>query len=288
MRFPLALCALCTPLLTPSTPRFHGTKGFAWGRHRQVRTPPSTLTLQGPIGSAGSSRELEEKLDPLRDDDVDCDMLANAGNDGYSIERVGRDERGWRTRRRAVWEKGIRAVRFPGFLSSLGISPEKADSRLFVRLQGFHGGWIRCVLGCSRWSLSQFRRADPFALLFRCKPSALCIGEFAAPKSARFFPRMLTCTPARADYHWDDPRSEEEKSDSRRSVALGLPNPEHKSLDELADGVDISYTSAPDGFEVKFDANEVLEVVQWADDPRLRDFEAAFFDEGGVVNGQGF
>ncbi|GAA5969200.1 hypothetical protein JCM8115_004315 [Rhodotorula mucilaginosa] len=186
-------------------------RGFAWGRHRQVRTPPSTLTLQGPIGSAGNSRELEEKLDPLRDDDVDCDMLANAGNDGYSIERVGRDERGWRTRRRAVWEKGIRA--------------------------GFHGGWI----------------------------SALCI-----------------------DYHWDDPRSEEEKSDSRRSVALGLPNPEHKSLDELADGVDISYTSAPDGFEVKFDANEVLEVVQWADDPRLRDFEAAFFDEGGVVNGQGF
>lgn len=98
---------VCTSLADPSP-----SKGFAWGRHRQVRTPPSTLTLQGPIGSAGSSRELEEKLDPLRDDDVDCDMLANAGNDGYSIERVGRDERGWRTRRRAVWEKGIRAVRF--------------------------------------------------------------------------------------------------------------------------------------------------------------------------------
>ncbi|KWU42940.1 hypothetical protein RHOSPDRAFT_20358, partial [Rhodotorula sp. JG-1b] len=127
-------------------------------------------------------RSLHPKLDPLRDDDVDCDMLANAGNDGYSIERVGRDERGWRTRRRAVWEKGIRAVRFPGFLSSLGISPEKADSRLSA-----------------------------------CRASM-----------------------------------------------------------EVGSGASL------------FDANEVLEVVQWADDPRLRDFEEAFFDEGGVVNGQGF
>ncbi|POY72267.1 hypothetical protein BMF94_4701 [Rhodotorula taiwanensis] len=185
-------------------------RGFAWGRHRQVRTPPSSLSLQGPAAEAGNSRD-RERIDPLRDDDVDCDMLANARNDGYAMDRVGMDEVGWRTRRRAVWEKGIRS--------------------------GFHGGWF----------------------------SALCI-----------------------DYHWDDPRSDEEKSDSRHSVALGMANPEHKSLDELADGVDISYTSAPDGFEVKFDSNEVLEVVQWGDDPRLRDFEAAFFDEGGVVNGQGF
>ncbi|BGP58166.1 hypothetical protein JCM8202v2_005827 [Rhodotorula sphaerocarpa] len=185
-------------------------RNFAWGRHRQVRTPPSTLLLQGEIGQLTDSRELE-KLDPLRDDDLDADYLADATNDGYAMQRVGMDAMGWRTRRRAVWEKGIRAA--------------------------FHGGWV----------------------------SALCI-----------------------DYHWDDPRSEQEKTSSKMSAALGTPNPEHKSLEDLADSIDISYTSAPDGFELKFDSREVLEVMPWGDDPRLRDFEAAFFDEGGIVNGQGF
>jgi hypothetical protein len=216
-------------------------------------------------------------------------MLANAGNDGYSIERVGRDERGWRTRRRAVWEKGIRAVRVSPLCFCLlwGVSLEKLTrvcppAGLPWRLDQVS------TLGCSRWSLKRDFGALTLCFLFR-RDSALFASVSLSPQSLRvFFNSTLTCLPPRVDYHWDDPRSEEEKSDSRRSVALGLPNPEHKSLDELADGVDISYTSAPDGFEVKFDANEVLEVVQWADDPRLRDFEAAFFDEGGVVNGQGF
>jgi alpha 1,2-mannosyltransferase len=82
--------------------------GFAWGRHRQLRTPPSTLSLQDV--AVTTSKALEEE-DPLTDDDVDCDMLANAGNDGIAIGAVPDGPVGWRLRRRAVMEKGIRAVR---------------------------------------------------------------------------------------------------------------------------------------------------------------------------------
>lgn len=115
--------------------------------------------------------------------------------------------------------------------------------------------------------------------------SALCIGESHLTSTDL---ALTDPSDRRADYHWDDPRSEQEKTSSKMSAALGTPNPEHKSLEDLADSIDISYTSAPDGFELKFDSREVLEVMPWGDDPRLRDFEAAFFDEGGIVNGQGF
>ncbi|GAA5821126.1 hypothetical protein JCM11251_001976 [Rhodosporidiobolus azoricus] len=184
-------------------------KGFAWGRHRQVRTPSSSLSLQGIDTTTSLAREDE---DPMTDDDVECDMLANAGNDGIALKQVEDGPKGWRVRRRAVMEKGMRA--------------------------GFHGGWI----------------------------SALCI-----------------------DYHYDDPRSEDDKRTAKLSVAAVSPNPDNKSLEELAQDVDICYTAAPDGWESKWcEEKEVTEVVAWKDDPRLRDFEEAFFEEGGKLNGKGF
>ncbi|GAA5904617.1 hypothetical protein JCM6882_004922 [Rhodosporidiobolus microsporus] len=184
-------------------------KGFAWGRHRQLRTPPSSLSLQGV--DAVTSFGLEED-DPMTDDDVDCDMLANVGNDGIAIGRVPQGPEGWRIRRRAVMEKGMRAH--------------------------FHGGWV----------------------------SALCI-----------------------DYDYSDPRSDEDKRTAKLSVAAVTPNPDNQSLEELANGVDICYTAAPDGWESKWcDGRDVTEVVAWKDDPRLRDFEEAFFEEGGKLNGKGF
>ncbi|BGP20067.1 hypothetical protein JCM10213_003549 [Rhodosporidiobolus nylandii] len=184
-------------------------KGFAWGRHRQVRTPPSALSLQGIPTTTSSALEEE---DPMTDDDVDCDMLANAGNDGIALGQVPDGPVGWRLRRRAVMEKGLRA--------------------------GFHGGWM----------------------------SALCI-----------------------DYHYDDPRSDEDKNTAKLSVAAVSPNPENKPLGELARDVDICYTAAPDGWESTWCSGEdVLEIVQWKDDPRLRGFEEAFFREGGQLTGKGF
>ncbi|GAA5911619.1 hypothetical protein JCM5296_001615 [Sporobolomyces johnsonii] len=182
-------------------------RGFAWGRHRQLRTQPSTLTLQT---SYETSLELEAE-DPLTDDDVDADMLANAGNDGIALGEVPEGQRGWRTRRRAAMEKGVRAQ--------------------------FHGGWV----------------------------SALCI-----------------------DYHYDDPRSDEELAHAKFSVAQSLPNPANLSLADLAADVDVCYTASPTGFELKLCDEDLTEVVQWDDDPRLRPFEDAFFEEGGKLNAKGF
>lgn len=62
------------------------------------------------------------------------------------------------------------------------------------------------------------------------------------------------------DTRWDDPRSDEDRD----------------------------APPASDGFEVRFDSNAALEVVQWTDDARLRGFEEAFFAEGGKTNAQGF
>ncbi|BGP51654.1 hypothetical protein JCM10450v2_007604 [Rhodotorula kratochvilovae] len=159
-------------------------RGFAWGRHRQLRTQPSSLSLSGTGASAFASSHALEAADPLVDEDTDCDALADVGNDG-----------------------------------------------------GFHGGWT----------------------------SALCI-----------------------DTRWEDPRSSAELSSAAYSAALSLPNPSSFPLEDLAATVDLSYTAAPDGFEVRFAAGEALEVVQWAEEPRLRGFEEAFFAEGGRLNGKGF
>ncbi|BGP43439.1 hypothetical protein JCM10449v2_007474 [Rhodotorula kratochvilovae] len=159
-------------------------RGFAWGRHRQLRTQPSSLSLSGTGASAFASSHALEAADPLVDEDTDCDALADVGNDG-----------------------------------------------------GFHGGWT----------------------------SALCI-----------------------DTRWEDPRSSAELSSAAYSAALSLPNPSSFPLEDLAATVDLSYTAAPDGFEVRFAAGEALEVVQWAEEPRLKGFEEAFFAEGGRLNGKGF
>ncbi|BGP35340.1 hypothetical protein JCM10296v2_007176 [Rhodotorula toruloides] len=186
-------------------------KGFAWGRHRQLRTPSSSLSLQGHPLTPSHKLELD---DPLTDDDIDCDMIADVGYDGFperGRERVEGHPQEVRIRRRAVWEKGIRA--------------------------GFRGGGM----------------------------FALCI-----------------------DIRFDDPRSDDETWSAKLSAASSSPNPSRLPLEALAANVDVSYTAAPDGFELKFWQDEVLEVVHWADVPRLKGFEDAFFEVGGKVNGEGF
>ncbi|GAA5992174.1 hypothetical protein JCM11641_007787 [Rhodosporidiobolus odoratus] len=229
-------------------------KGYAWGRHRQLRTPPSSLSLQDV--EAATSFQLEEE-DPMTDDDVDCDMLANAGNDGFALGAVPDGPPGWRIRRRAVMEKGVRA--------------------------GFHGGWVSALCIGTLAAVSSSPLLFPFLLVH--------LGSFNL--FLPVLPNGLNSTDCvnslLADYHYDDPRSEEDKSTAKLSVAAVLPNPDHKSLAQLAEDVDICYTAAPDGWESKWcDGKDVMEVVQWKDDPRLRDFEDAFFLEGGKLNGKGF
>ncbi|GAA5875087.1 hypothetical protein JCM16303_005003 [Sporobolomyces ruberrimus] len=185
-------------------------KGFAWGRSRQIRTQPSTLTIPTKY-ERSSTLEAE---DPLTDDDIDCDMLANASDDGIALAPVPEGSKGYRIRRRAVMEKGIRAF--------------------------FHGGM---------WS-------------------AFCI-----------------------DYKYEDPRTEEQVQEAKMSVARNMLSSTHegnKSLEEVAKDVDVCYCAANDAFETRLCGEDLTEVVQWKDDPRLRGFEEAFFQEGGVLNGQGF
>lgn len=90
------------------------------------------------------------------------------------------------------------------------------------------------------------------------------------------------------DIRFDDPRSDDETWSAKLSVASSSPNPSRLPLEALAANVDVSYTAAPDGFELKFWQDEVLEVVHWADVLRLKGFEEAFFEVGGKVNGEGF
>ncbi|GAA5907033.1 uncharacterized protein JCM6883_006119 [Sporobolomyces salmoneus] len=178
-------------------------KGFAWGRSRQIRTQASTLRIPTRFES---SSELERE-DPLVDDDIDCDMLANVQDDGTALVTASN----YRVRRRGVIEKGIRA--------------------------GFHGGM---------WS-------------------ALCI-----------------------DYRYEDPRTDDQRQEAKLSVARHLENPLNQTIEELAKEVDVCYCAANDGFETRMCGEEVTEIVKWKDDPRLRGFEDAFFQEGGHLNAKGF
>ncbi|TNY23116.1 family 71 glycosyltransferase [Rhodotorula diobovata] len=146
---------------------------------KQIPSGPDSLSLDDMGTSTYTSSRAREAIEPLVDEGVDCDMLADVRDDGTSLGGTASP----RVRRRAVMEKGIRA--------------------------GFHGGWN----------------------------TALCI-----------------------DTRWDDPRSDEDRD----------------------------APPASDGFEVRFDSNAALEVVQWTDDARLRGFEEAFFAEGGKTNAQGF
>jgi alpha 1,2-mannosyltransferase len=143
----------------------------------------------------------------LTDDDVDCDMLANAKDDGTALSPASN----YRVRRRAAMEKGVRAF--------------------------FHGG---------QWS-------------------ALCI-----------------------DYRYEDSRTDDQRWDAKLSVARAMENPLNQTLEEIAKEVDVCYCAANDGFETRLCGEDLTEVVQWRDDPRLRGFEDAFFQEGGHLNGKGF
>ena len=80
--------------------------GNAWGRHRQVRTQPNSLPLGSGAATFGSSRALET-VEPLVDEGIDCDMLADVRDNGTSLAGAASP----RVRRRAVMEKGVRAVR---------------------------------------------------------------------------------------------------------------------------------------------------------------------------------
>ncbi|GAA5958578.1 hypothetical protein JCM3765_006679 [Sporobolomyces pararoseus] len=181
-------------------------KGFAWGRSRQIRTQPSTLRIPTRYETSAAL----EREDPLTDDDIDCDMLANADDSGIALSPAPN----YRVRRRSIMEKGIRAF--------------------------FHGG---------QWS-------------------ALCI-----------------------DYRYEDPRTDSQKLDAKISVARSRENPLNQTLEELAKEIkddDVCYCAANDGFETRLCGEDLTEVVQWKDDPRLRGFEDAFFAEGGKLNGKGF
>ncbi|ORY81239.1 mannosyltransferase putative-domain-containing protein [Leucosporidium creatinivorum] len=81
------------------------------------------------------------------------------------------------------------------------------------------------------------------------------------------------------DVKWVDPRTEEELTWARIAAAGA-------DFEGDLNEVDVSYTVSGDGVEIKFE--NPLEVLEWKDDPRLRYFEDAFFEEGGRVNGQGF
>jgi len=99
-------------------------QGYAWGRSRQIRTQSSSLTIPQVFDSS----TLEE-TDPLNDDDIDCDMLANAQDNGLALGSVPSGEKGYRTRRRAVVEKGIRAGFHGGGYSALCIDYRYDDPR---------------------------------------------------------------------------------------------------------------------------------------------------------------
>ncbi|KAL8278623.1 hypothetical protein RQP46_008915 [Phenoliferia psychrophenolica] len=81
------------------------------------------------------------------------------------------------------------------------------------------------------------------------------------------------------DMRWNDPRTDEELASARVAVAGPDPLPEGEE-------VDISFTSSNDGLEILW--RDPLEVVNWGDDVRLREFEEGFFAEGGHLNGAGF
>lgn len=74
---------------------------------------------------------------------------------------------------------------------------------------------------------------------------------------------------------WEDPRTDEELRSARQAAAGA-------NFTGDLNEVDVGYTISGDGVEIKFE--DPLEVLEWKNDVRLRDFEQAFFDEGGHLN----
>ncbi|KAI5474519.1 alpha 1,2-mannosyltransferase, glycosyltransferase family 71 protein [Pseudohyphozyma bogoriensis] len=89
-------------------------KGFAWGLSRSVRAFSNTFKHNDqPPPDAD-----------LEDYDIDCDQLANAGNDGRAISPAGPA-----VRRRAALEKGIRTFFHGGWISALCVDMRWEDPR---------------------------------------------------------------------------------------------------------------------------------------------------------------
>lgn len=123
----------------------------------------------------------------------------------------------------------------------------------------FHGGWVSAL--CIGESLIPPPRAELSAELVSAHPAASVL--------------ILTFT----DMKWEDPRTETELEWARQAAAGA-------NFEGNLGEVDVSYTVSGDGVEIKFE--NPLEVLEWKDDPRLRDFEETFFALGGQVNGKGF
>ena len=109
------------------------------------------------------------------------------------------------------------------------------------------------------------------------------------------------------DMRYDDSRSEDEQAWARIAAVAARDPDDPLGENEVPD---ISFTMAEDGMEVskgcgvrldggggtdaacfhvvQMKFRDPLEIREWKDDPRLRDFEDAFFEEGGVLNAKGF
>lgn len=92
-------------------------KGYAWGKSRSLHSSPNSMQLP---------QEADKDVPEVYiDHDVDCDMLANAANDGVAISPAPPA-----VRRRAVLEKGLR----PFF----HVSGEETLSALLARARTDH------------------------------------------------------------------------------------------------------------------------------------------------------
>lgn len=63
---------------------------------------------------------------------------------------------------------------------------------------------------------------------------------------------------------WNDPRTDEEIATARAAAAGPDPLPEGEE-------VDVSFTASDDGLEILW--KDPLQVLEWKDDVRLKDFE---------------
>ncbi|KAL8278621.1 hypothetical protein RQP46_008913 [Phenoliferia psychrophenolica] len=80
-------------------------------------------------------------------------------------------------------------------------------------------------------------------------------------------------------FRFDEPRTDDERAAAWIAKAGSEPDIALKEFDD-------SLTRSSDGVEILW--RDPLKTVSWADDVRLRDFETAFFAEGGHPSGNGF
>lgn len=89
------------------------------------------------------------------------------------------------------------------------------------------------------------------------------------------------------DIHYEDPRTPEER---RRDLAYEKKHPIYNEKKEKQDPKGhITHGKALNGDEIAINWElEPLYANWWKDEPRLINFEKAFYDEGGKPNGKGF